>query len=260
MLKTYSHGFTFVFFILLLMSLVACSSGGQATPTPTLPPATNTPLPTPTITNTPTSTPSPTATPNVSATETYNNLLSKVQMFKDEGLIPSTSGKYIVLGTYYNNFSQIGWLSRRHLDVYVENFVFNGNVSWSTAKDTSDKSGCGVVFGVEEKESNDEYYGVVLDKSRIYFTMGRSGHYYELGKTRGTGQLDFGNPAEAELTLLVYDKHAYVYVDNNFIGEYTLSQDKELRGKFGYAIISGTNYSYGTHCEIMNTRIWELIP
>ncbi len=132
--------------------------------------------------------------------------------------------------------------------------------NWRTAMDTSDTSGCGVVFGLVEKTNNNEYYGVVLDKSRVFFSIAKSGYYYELGKTRGTGRLDFGNPAEAELTLLVYDNQAYVYVDNNFIGEYTLSNDKELRGKFGFGVISGTNRDYGTWCEVTNPRIWELKP
>jgi len=181
-------------------------------------------------------------------------------MFKDEGLIPSTDGKYMILDSVNESFAQIGYLQYWYYDFDVEHFVFNADVQWRTAIDTSDTSGCGIVFGVQEKGNNNEYYGVVLDKSRIYFTITKSGYYYELGKTRGTGRLDFGNPAEAKLTVLVYDNHAYVYVDDNFIGEYTLSQDKELRGKFGYGVISGTNKDYGTRCIISNARMWDLKP
>ena len=70
--------------------------------------------------------------------------------------------------------------------------------------------------------------------------------------------MNFGNPAEADFTLLVYEYKAYVYVNSDFIGEYTLSKDKELMGKFGYGIISGTNHDYGTRCEITDSRMWKL--
>ncbi len=246
--------------IVLTFSTLACGLGASATPT--APPATNTSTPAPTSTSTPkpTATRRPTSTPDVKVTEVYNDLFTKVQMFKDEGLIPSTDGKYMILDSVNESFAQIGYLQYWYYDFDVEHFVFNADVQWRTAIDTSDTSGCGIVFGVQEKGNNNEYYGVVLDKSRIYFTITKSGYYYELGKTRGTGRLDFGNPAEAKLTVLVYDNHAYVYVDDNFIGEYTLSQDKELRGKFGYGVISGTNKDYGTRCIISNARMWDLKP
>ena len=257
MFKRQSSHFVYALLVLAI-AVLACSSGTPATPT--VLPATDTPLPSPIPTNTakPTSTPRPTATPNVIATEMYSDLFSTVQMFNDEGLIPSTSGRYKILEDFDEQLAQIGWLQYTYFPGPVKHFVFNAHVSWQTAIDTSDTSGCGIVFGVEEKGNSNEYYGVVLDKSRIYFTITKSGYYYELGKTRGTGRLDFGNPAEAELTLLVYDNRAFVYVDDNFIGEYTLSIDKELRGKFGYGIISGTNKDYGTRCHITNSRMWQL--
>ncbi len=83
-------------------------------------------------------------------------------------------------------------------------------------------------------------------------------YYYDMGKSRGTGTLSFDNPAAADFTLIVYDYKAYVYVDGEFIGEYTLSKDRELSGNFGYGIISGTNHDYGTRCEITNSRMWKL--
>ena len=246
----------------LAASLSACGLGASVapTPTPTVPPATNTPLPTPTKTLRPTVTPKPTATPDVVATEIYDNLFSQVEMFRDEGIIPSTDGKYLELEDFYREFAQIGWLSYWYFDFEVDEFVFTADVKWGTAMDTSDTSGCGIVFGVQEGGTYNDYYGVVLDKSRIYFTITKGKYYYELGKTRGTGRLDFGNPAEAEMTLLVSDNQAFVYVDDEFIGEYTLSKDRDVRGKFGFGIISGTNRDYGTRCEISNPRIWELKP
>jgi hypothetical protein len=190
-------------------------------------------------------------------TRNYDDIFSEVRRFKGEDLIPSTDGSYIELEDYSESFAQRGWLQYYYYDFYIEQFVYKGHVRWSTAGPTNEVSGCGVVFAVQPK-SDSVYYAVILDRSRIYFTSTKGGYYYDLGKSRGTGKLNFGNPAEADFTLLVYDYKAYVYVNSDFIGEYTLSKDKELMGKFGYGIISGTNHDYGTRCEITDSRMWKL--
>jgi hypothetical protein len=252
---------------ILVFSALACSLfdrlvSPQAQPEPEQPTApvaedTHTPAPEPTETMRPTWTPKPTITPDIAATQAYDELFGKVQQFANEGLIPTTEGKYIEVEDYRKDFAQIGWLNPTFLDFQVENFVYVGHVRWSTATSTSDVSGCGIIFA---GQSDGRMYGTALDKSRIYFTSTDANYYYELGKTRGTGLLDLGNPAEVDLTVLVFENQTYVYVDNRFIGLYTLSRDKPLRGTFGYGIISGTNRDYGTRCEITNSRIWEISP
>jgi len=242
--------------VVLLISL-ACGAVGAAQPT-SAPTSTPVDISIPsTATEKPTSTPEPTATPDVAATQRYDDLFSQVQEFKDIGYIPTTDGEYIEMGDFKEEFSQLGYYQAYPYDLILENFVFTGHIKWSTATQTSDTSGCGVLFGQQEDASD---YAVFLDKSRIYFSSSTATTYSELGKTRGTGNLNFGNPAEADLSLLVYDNHAYVYVDDEFIGEYTLSQSKPLRGAFGYGVISGTNKDYGTRCEVSNARIWSLKP
>jgi hypothetical protein len=246
----------FVLAVLILEMMTACRSAVAGVPTAT---ATATPVPaSPTNTSTPTLTPKPTLTPNVIKTQNYDDLFSEVQRFKDEGLIPDTRGTYNVLEDFVINLAKIGWLQYHYYDFKAKHFVYKAHVSWKTAAETNEVSGCGIVFGINEKEEANEYYGMVLDKSRIYFSYASKGHYHELGKTRGTGTLNFGNPAEADLTLLVYDYKAYVYVNEEFIGEYTLKSDQELNGKFGYGVISGTNRDYGTRCEITNSKMWKL--
>jgi hypothetical protein len=252
----YRKFFPSIVVILLFNLMSACSQASPSTPT-----ATATPVPaTPTKTVKPTSTPRPTRTPNVTETQSYDDIFSDVQKFKDEGLIPSTDGEYNVLENFSETFAQRGYLNYLYYDFTVKHFVYKAHVKWSTSDDTSDTSGCGIVFAVEPKGDSNNYYGVVLDKSRIYFSTTYGGYYYDMGKSRGKGTLSFGNPAAADFTMLVYDYKAYVYVDGEFIGEYTLSKDRELSGHFGYGIISGTNHSYGTRCEITNSRIWKLNP
>jgi hypothetical protein len=247
--------------ILVLVISLACSAGGigqqplEATPTNTsVPPTVTEEL---TSTPIPTDTPVPTETPDVVATERYDELFSQVQKFEGEGLIPSTQGEYIELVDFSETWAQLGYYQAYLYDLELENFVFTGHISWSTATETNDVSGCGIVFGWQDDNSD---YAMFLDKSRIYFSSSTPKLYSELGKTRGTGRLDFGNPAEAEVSLIVNDNNGYVYVNDVFIGEYTLSESKPLRGRFGYGILSGTNRDYGTRCEVSNARIWDLQP
>ena len=241
--------------VILIFASLACSVFQPATPTAV---PTDTPIPA-TATNMlePTSTPRPTATPNVATTQRYDDVFSQVQKFADDGLISSTNGEYIELDDFKETFSQLGWYQSYPTKLVLEAFVFVGHLKWQTAAQTSDVSGCGLLFAQQEDTSD---YAVFLDKSRIYFSSSTPRYYSELGKTRGSGRLNLGNPAEADLTLLVYKNYAYVYVDNKMIGEYTLSKDKPLKGIFGYGIISGTNRDYGTRCEVTNARVWSLKP
>ncbi len=110
------------------------------------------------------------------------------------------------------------------------------------------------MFGLQP----DYYYGVVLDKSRIQFIQSDKHYWYEVGKTRGTGRVKFGNPAEADLVLIVNKGYAYVLVDDELIGEYTLSKDHSTEGDFGYSILSGTNRDFGTRCEMTNWHYWNI--
>jgi hypothetical protein len=232
-----------IIMVMFFNLVTACSPAATNVPTIV---ATKTPvLPTPTKIVKPTSTPRPTRTPNVIETQNYDDIFSDVQKYKNEGIIPSTDGEYSVLDDFTQTIAERGWLNYWNYDFELKNFVYKAHVSWSTADETSDTSGCGIVFAIQPKGDRNDYYGVVLDKSRIYFSTTYGGYYYDMGKSRGTGKLNFGNPAAADFSLVVYDYRALVYVDGEFIGEYTLSKDRELAGKFGYGIISGTNHVTG---------------
>ena len=255
-------GYLILFSIIGLIAvfLQAC---GSTQPTVTETPTsvvTNTPTLTitPKPTAVPSKTPRPTSTPNIAQTQSYEDIFSQVQKFVDEGLLPDTKGKFRKLDDFDQSVAKIGWLQYWYFGFKVENFILKAHVEWRTATETLDTSGCGIVFALQKKSKNDDYYGVIIDKSRVEFTTTENGYYYKVAKTRGTGVLHFGNPATANLTLLVYDSKAYVYVDDEFIGEYTLAKSKDLNGRFGYGIISGTNHNYGTHCKITDARMWEL--
>ena len=82
---------------------------------------------------------------------------------------------------------------------------------------------------------------------------------YEVGKTSGTGRVDIeSDPAEADFSLVVSGNIAYVYVNKEFIGEYTFSEDFQMDGKLAYSLLSGTNKDYGTKCDMTNVQLWQL--
>jgi hypothetical protein len=240
--------------ILILVSLACATS--QPAPT-------NTPKPKATLTATPTKTPRPsptprpTKTPNLAATQLVEELNAEVQKYFESGYLKTTEGEYAILDDFSEEWAQLGWYQRYIFDAFeVSDFYMSGHFKWSSAYKSADISGCGFVFAEQE---NGDHYAVFLDRSKVLFTKTEY-YYYPVGVTRGTGRVNFGNPfdkpVEADFTLIVKDAYAYVLVDGEVVGEYTLSQSKILRGKVGLAILSGTNKDFGTRCEITHLNLW----
>ncbi|RPI92990.1 MAG: hypothetical protein EHM40_11300 [Chloroflexi bacterium] len=241
-------------FSLILVSL-ACAT---LQPTPTITPeptATFTASPTATQTRRPSPTPRPTRTPNLAATQQAEGLQADVQAYHAKGYLTTTAGEFID----YDDFdeecdSYCGWL----LNDRASDFFMTAHFKWSSAYRSAGLSGCGFLFGIQDN-ANQDHYAVFLDRSKVYFLQ--AGYYAEpLGPTRGSGRVDFANPAddpvEADFTLIVKDAYAYVLVDDKLTGEYTLSQSRVLRGEFGLAVLSGTKRDYGTRCEMTNLHAW----
>lgn len=253
--------------MMLVASTLACSLFGRtaeatvAAPTEavaTVEVATDTPSPVPSDTPRPTWTPKPTKTPDQAATQAYEDFYTDVQDFYDKGYISSMSGSYQELDNFKEEWAQLGWYQWWLFeDIVLKNFVLSGHFKWSSASDTPEVSGCGIIFAIN---GNSHHYGMFLDKSRIQFTRADENYWYEVGKTRGTGRVDFGNPAEADVSLAVDDYKANVIVNGNFIGQYSLSKDRPLEGNLGYSLLSGTNKDYGTRCEMTNVRLWVIEP
>jgi len=239
-------------FLVLVFVTLACSSGSTAQPTPTSLPPTDTPTPKPT--DRPTSTPMPTETPDVAATQRYDDFSSFMQKFQDKGYVSTIDGNVEELEPFKEEWAQIGWYQWWPDNTkVVSDFVFKGRLKWSTASSTPDVSGCGIVFGLQE---NGDHYAVFLDKSRILFLMSRGGNTYNVGKTRGPGRTNFGNPADADFAVAVNEQRAYVSV-NDEVTQYTLSMDQPTTGNFALTILSGTNKDYGTRCEMTNMMFWS---
>jgi len=85
--------------------------------------------------------------------------------------------------------------------------------------------------------------------------MGRGSHVYNVGKTRGSGCLNFCDPAESDIIVSVKEQSSYVSVDGD-VTEYTLSQDQTTKGAFALSVLSGMNKDYGTRCGMTHMILW----
>lgn len=248
--------------VLLLVQLACNFAVPQPTPTPA---PTDTPQPTATIKLTPTNTPKPsptlrpTKTPNVAATERFNSFNQETQSYFEKGYLNTTDGTIQEFKEFAHDWAYLNYYDWQPLGVNTENFYISAHFKWSSAFRSADTSGCGIVFGLQD---NGDHYAVFLDRSQILFLNAdqTSGYSSEVNLTRGYKTMNFGNPAdtpqEADFTVIVKDAYVYVIVDGKAPAEYTLSKSRNLLGDVGLSLLSGTNYDFGTRCEMTHIHMW----
>jgi hypothetical protein len=246
--------------LLLLLLLVLVSLACAALqPVPTSTPA---PTETETATVTPTNTPRPSPTlrpsrtPDLAATQHVDELNAEVQKYFDLGYLRTTAGRFVEYPDFREEWAQLGWYSRWVYQDRASDLYMSGHLTWSSAYSKADLSGCGFVFA---EQKNGEHYAVFLDKSQVLLLQ-TDYFYYPIRPTRGTGRVQFDNPAdhpvEADLAVIVKGAYAYVLVNGKLAGGYTLSQSRNLYGQVGVALLSGTNKGYGTRCRITGLHLW----
>jgi hypothetical protein len=237
---------------LILVSL-ACGTA-QITPA-ALPESTTTNTTVPTDTPRPSPTLRPTQTPDRAATQRAEKLSAELQEYFDKGYLTSTDGRFIELEDFSYDWARLGWYNWLPLGVSASDFILSGHFKWRSAYQNSDISGCGFIFSLQE---NDDHYAVFLDRTKVFFliTDRARGYSRPVGTTRGTGFVNIDSPAEADFTLIVRGYYAYVLVDGEVVGEYTLAQSRPIYGNLGLTVLSGTNRDYGTHCEMTDLHLW----
>lgn len=212
---------------------------------------------TPTKTMVPTNTPRPTATPNLAATQKYDGFNREIQSYYDSGYVARTNGDIEEFDDFAVEWAQLGWYQWYPLGREVSKFAMTAHFKWTSASKNADESGCGFAFDIQPDNG---HYAVFLDRSKIIFLDADSsyGSYARsVGKTSGSGRVKFDNPAEADFTLIVNGIDAYVLVNNELIGKYTLSKSRVLQGDVGLTVLSGTNKDYGTRCEMTDIHLFE---
>lgn len=245
------------FTVILLLSSLACAIS-QPTPIPTNtsePSATATETAVPTNTLRPSATARPTRTPNLAATERAEELNAEAQEYFEKGYLATNDGSFRELEDFSFDWAQLGFYQPFLIQDSVGDFFLSAHFKWDSAFRNSDTSGCGFIFGVQ---SNNDHYAVFLDRQRVLFliTDNTVGFSRPVTPTRGTGIVKFDYPAEADFTLIVKGAYAYVLVNGEVVGEYTLALSRSSKGDVGVTVLSGTNRDFGTRCEMTNLHLW----
>jgi hypothetical protein len=143
----------------------------------------------------------------------------------------------------------------RLLGESASDFFMSSHIQWDSAFRDSGRSGCGYIFSYQE---NSNHYAVILDRSKVHFLITDLSQGYSgfVTPTRGTGLVDFDYPVETDFTLIVKDINAYVLVEGEMVGEYTLARSRPMNGELGLTVLSSTNRDFGTRCEITDLRLW----
>ena len=121
-------------------------------------------------------------------------------------------------------------------------------------------AGCGFAYRVQ---NNSDGYTAMLTNDYVRMGYCASGlRQCELfGTTYGTGEVNVPNKTTAHFALAVNKDHAYVFVDDILVGQYTLFTTKMMGvGDLYYGIVSNENAGYSTSCQISNVQLWESTP
>jgi hypothetical protein len=182
-------------------------------------------------------------------------LNTETQSYYEQGYLDTPDGQLFELDDFRYEWAQLGWYNWLPVADSVTDFYMGARFKWDSALRNSDTAGCGFIFGIQP---NEDHYAVFLDRAKVYFliTDRKVGFSRPITPTRGTGRVKFDYPAEADFTLIVKNTSAFVLVDGEVVGEYTLAQSRPSRGEIGLSVLSGTNKDYGTRCEMTNLRLW----
>ena len=248
--------FLSIVFGFVLVSLACATLQPASVPTLT-PEPTGTATQTPTPTNTPRPSPTlrPTRTPDAAATQHAEQLNRQVESYYSKGYLSTASGRLRELEAFRNDWAQLGWYNWLPVGASAGDFFMSAHFKWDSAFQSSNTSGCGFIFGLQP---NNDHYAIFLDRKQVYFaiTDRALGYSRPITPTRGTGLVNFEYPAQADFALIVKGTYAYVLVNGEDVGEYTLAQGRPLQGNLGLTVLSGTNRDFGTRCEMTDLRLW----
>jgi hypothetical protein len=255
-----SKAFTLTANLILMLALSACGLAPAPTPMPrivtvlitaTFEP-TATPSPTNTLAPTGTSTPRPSPTPNLAATEAYTKQQALIGKFYDAGYITTRDWRYSRVSTFSDEWAKLNWYEWKPVGVKTSaDFIIRTDISWESASNTPEDSGCGFVF---RKQANDDHYVVYISMNgTIRAAHNLNKRWTEMGVAHyGEGSLNGSH----NFTLLVKGNTFTVLVDDNLVKKYTGFKDKLADGDLDYTVVSGTNKGFGTRCTFTNTQVW----
>lgn len=256
--------FFFIFGLITLACGVSFDMGGSPTAAPSpmqmqqqpaTPVNTVPPQPTAEIPPTPNPVQQPTVGPDQSSSLVPTDFQQVVERYYKKGYLSSTKGEYHHLDDFSKDWAQINFYDLTDTGFSPEYFLVKAHFDWQSAIRNPDPSGCGFAF---HKQGNDTYLFFV-DKDYVLLGSwnGTTNRFTRIGTTSGTGWVGLGNPGSADVALVVNQKKAYAFVNDQLLGSYTLDTDWLTGpGDLDYTILSGTNKDYGTRCNMTKVDLW----
>jgi hypothetical protein len=239
------------FLLILLMVSAACASAPAAAIN------TSTPSPMPTDTALPTATTIPSPTPDVAATQKADAFTTLLNTFVEKKYLDSTAGNIRELNPTETDWNTGSWSPNNGSNSPngISDFLFSAHYAWDAVKGSPQALGCAMVFGLQE-DATGAQYDLEFSKSSISLswltqTAGSKFMYlYEIGKTSGTGRVDFKDKTETDFAALLRGLNLYVSFDG-VVTQYALSAKRPTNG-----ILVLNRNSYGGSCKMTNMMLW----
>jgi hypothetical protein len=197
-------------------------------------------------------TPTPTKTPNLAMTKVFEGYNAEAQSFYKQGYLTTENGSFIEHSAFSYKTTEYFEESDIISSENISDFYITAHFKWSIPTEEKEAAGCGIFFAGQQ---NGDMYLVFLEDSRIYFAYSKGSYYYEVGKTRGSGRVNFNSPAEADFTLIVNGYYAYVIVNGDLIGEYSLAKSYPVSGQL-YLGVWGSDTGKNVSCDMTNVHVW----
>lgn len=199
----------------------------------------------------------------VSASETPTSqvppdIQKLVDDYSQKGYLSSTNGEYHRLEDFSMEFANASLtFAKRETGYSPQDFMVKAHFKWQSAIANPDPAGCGWAF----RRMKDDSYLFFTDREMIYLGMWKLNQWTRYGRTTGSGWVGLGNPAEADVVLIVNHGKAYVIIDDAFTSSHTLDTDYLTgAGELDYVVVAGTYKNYGTRCEMTNVDLWISNP
>jgi hypothetical protein len=233
-------------------------------PPPQLPTVIPIPLSFPTTAPAPTAENPPAASPEVTVTEESGEVMPEVKDYYQRGYLPFENGQLQVLDDLSKTGMSLDLVDLTNTRQQVQDFALWADIELHTTGSTTypEYTGCG--FGYRVQNHNEGYTAILTNE---WVRMGACSSGFKqctlFGTTYGfgTGRVYVPNGAKAQFSLVVNKDRAWVLVDGNLVGQYSLYTTKLLgTGDLLYAGVSKINAGYMTACEISNVRLWQSRP
>jgi len=193
----------------------------------------------------------------VAATQQAATFTTLLNTFVEKGYLDSTAGDIRELNPSEADWSTGSWSPNNGSNGPKDftDFLFSAHFAWKAITGNPQDLGCAMVFGIQE-DATDAQYVLEFNKTniRLSWLTQKAGstmtYLYEIGKTSGTGRVDFKDKTETDFVALLRGQSLYVSFDG-VVTKYTLSADRPTKG----ILVLGRTFGEGS-CNMTNMMLW----